>query len=513
MTNSVRQHIWQLINRRNMKPNFLRQQNQSIYIFFIGLLLLFGNAQAVDTSDRVAYTQASVSNLRADRTAHSAIMLKLPINTRVDILDKQADWVSVRVTVDKTYRGWLHQSLLAERPLSLEESLRQYNSLPKDDKARLQWIERSAAIAPRDPSVLEELIKTLRFLGQYDRAGQVAKSVAVIEANQTAIDHAGAEPIETAVYVERNGKKFALPVFSFPLVPGQIAFADIYEMQNRMSGSRAMDGKGKNIVEDRRKFTEYPTSVIYRHHGMRSLPATWFDTNGNSYAVKRGVQMEDLGGFIGVEIAGDMVSQGGRAPVLLVHPLAALPEKRSIGESEWKQWPVLKDELARWSATTLEKCGSTRGSCKKAVGDITRIKNLQGNAVEYSLSNKKKIQVLTARSRLEGETVLNEVLFQEDLAAYGVEHDDLLVKIWRLIDSNGEVVILRDEPAWAAGVSLEDHYCESQCPGGMENPEVISLGERMFVYATYWRGTVSGYTFFEIDASGFRQIGWYRWGS
>jgi hypothetical protein len=496
-----------------MKLIFSRLQGQSICICFLGLMLLFGNVQAVDTSDRVAYTQASVSNLRADRTAHSAIVQKLPINTRVDILDKKADWVSVRVTGDKTYWGWLHQSLLAERPLSLEESLRQYESLPESDKSRLQWIERAAAIAPRNTSVLKELIKTLRFLGQYDRGGQVSKRVAVIEANQSAKDHSGAESIETAVYVERHGKKFALPVFSFPLVPGQIAFANRYEMENRMYGSRAMNGRGKNLVEDGRKITEYSPSVIYRHHGMRSFPETWFDTNGSSYAVKRGVQMEELGGFIGVEIADDVVKQGGRPPVLLVHPQIALPAKRLLGDDEWKQWPVLEDELASWAAATLEKCGSARESCEGAVGDITRIKQLQGDAVEYSLSNNKKIQVLTARSRLEGETVLNEALFQEDLVAFGVEHDDLVVKIWRLIDSNGEVSILRDEPAWAAGVSLVDNYCESQCLGGMENIEVISLGERMFVYATYWRGTVSGYTFFEIDASGFSQIGWYRWGS
>jgi WD40 repeat protein len=132
----------------------------------------------------VAYTQASLSNLRSGRSINSEIVQKLPINTEVHILDKNAEWIRIELSGKESVQGWLNQSLVAIRPLPLEEALQRYDSLPESSESRLTWIERAAAIAPKNTDVLNELVQTLQFHKEFERADQVSKTIAELKTSQ-----------------------------------------------------------------------------------------------------------------------------------------------------------------------------------------------------------------------------------------------------------------------------------------------------------------------------------------
>ncbi len=150
-----------------------------LLILFLNVLtLLFcttSYAQKSIGSEHVAYTQASISNLRVNQYSKSSIIKKLPINTMVTILEENGNWYAVRSTVDdETYQGWIHKDLLAEHPLSIKNALEQCRNLPESSPVRLQWLERASAIAPENLEVLGELVKTLKLQNEYDRAYKMA---------------------------------------------------------------------------------------------------------------------------------------------------------------------------------------------------------------------------------------------------------------------------------------------------------------------------------------------------
>lgn len=155
----------------------------SILVCLISIATL--DVQANEKSDRTAYTQASSSNLRSTSASDAEIVQKLPINTKVDILDKKPEWVFVQVSGDESLKGWLHQSLIAAQALSLEEALKRYEDSAQAAQLRLKWIERAAALAPEDIDVLNELAQTLRGHGEYARADAVLENIEAMKARQS----------------------------------------------------------------------------------------------------------------------------------------------------------------------------------------------------------------------------------------------------------------------------------------------------------------------------------------
>jgi hypothetical protein len=148
-------------------------RNIKLKIWLCFFCIGFFNAQADEHAFHTAYTQASVSNLRAYGEGDAEIVKKLPINTRVKILDKKVEWFYVEVSTKEFERGWINRSLLDDHPLSLEDALARYHDLPEHNPARLKWIERASAIASDNVEVLNELVKTLQFHEDYDRADHI----------------------------------------------------------------------------------------------------------------------------------------------------------------------------------------------------------------------------------------------------------------------------------------------------------------------------------------------------
>lgn len=164
--------------------------NQSMRLWLPSLfVLLFSfyavNGQATGINYQFGYTHGSSTNLRNGRATYTEIAHKLPINTPVKILRKQGDWILVQVVDDESVQGWMHRILFYWQPLSLEKALERYHYAMENSPKRLKWIERAAAIAPRDTDVLEELVKTLQSRELHERANLVLKNLAELKANQS----------------------------------------------------------------------------------------------------------------------------------------------------------------------------------------------------------------------------------------------------------------------------------------------------------------------------------------
>ncbi len=163
----------------NKKSLFFLLLIISVCIFSVNA----SNVQAAEKSDQVAYTQASSNNLRSDRVADAEIVQKLPINTKIKILEKNGEWVSIQVADQESIQGWLHQSLLAKLPLTLEEALERYTETPKGNLKKLKWIERAAALAPRNREVLKVLFQALQSHKEFERAHHVLEYIVELKTN------------------------------------------------------------------------------------------------------------------------------------------------------------------------------------------------------------------------------------------------------------------------------------------------------------------------------------------
>lgn len=107
------------------------------------------------------YIQASTANLRREPSKKSGVQSKLPIGTKGIVVKRQGEWVYFQTS---KYTGWLHNSLIGEVKPTLENTLARFKNLsPRDFTERRKWIERAAAIAPKNRDVIELLVKTLEY--------------------------------------------------------------------------------------------------------------------------------------------------------------------------------------------------------------------------------------------------------------------------------------------------------------------------------------------------------------
>lgn len=152
-----------------------------VFSFLCFLSVSISNLYAKNISIEFSYTQASTSNIRAENSANAEIVHKLPINTKVRILEKSGEWVSIQLAHNAAIHGWVHQSLLGTRPIRLGNALSTYKRSTKNDALRLQWIERAAAIAPHDINILKELAQTLNQQGNTEKAIEILASIEQME--------------------------------------------------------------------------------------------------------------------------------------------------------------------------------------------------------------------------------------------------------------------------------------------------------------------------------------------
>ena len=121
------------------------------------------NQDSPPPSDQVLYIQSSTANLRGAASTQSNVLIGLPIGTKGKVRKKDGEWVYFQA---EGKIGWVHSSLLTETKPTLDYALSQYQSASRSDKRK--WIERAAALAPKNKEVITMLIEELDYQGDHE---------------------------------------------------------------------------------------------------------------------------------------------------------------------------------------------------------------------------------------------------------------------------------------------------------------------------------------------------------
>jgi hypothetical protein len=159
----------------------------------VGCLPVFAQEEAKPAEESDAnkdsyYIVASIANLRAERTATSALVARLPIGTPVEILESRTAWTRIRKGETE---GWLLSSLLMADKPTYDRLMLEYKKVRRTQlKERRKWAERVAAIAPDEPESLFPLIETLKELGDKEalKQVQVAQAQALVKKTWLSLD-------------------------------------------------------------------------------------------------------------------------------------------------------------------------------------------------------------------------------------------------------------------------------------------------------------------------------------
>jgi len=257
--------------------------------------------------------------------------------------------------------------------------------------------------------------------------------------------------------------------------------------------------------------------VLAKHYYMSSIPDRWFDAEGNVYE-SRGVKFNfsERRSSIGFNFQSEDQKSGKSVDTdrVLLSRKEGFGFVRTLPASEWQEWPEFRQELQSWAKQYFSKCSSVP-DCEKSISWLSSSKNFHGEAREFELQDGRKLQFLQAESQTEGDGVL---IHKPAYVGEYAPPDTLTTNLWRLVNTDGSVHILRiNDGGWLdvlGNTVLNVPYCESQCdPSWTGNPEVISADGGTFVFGPYAGGTVNGYLFLEVLPTELKFLGWYRWGS
>ncbi|HEY6095588.1 MAG TPA: hypothetical protein VIU93_11620 [Gallionellaceae bacterium] len=300
-----------------------------------------------------------------------------------------------------------------------------------------------------------------------------------------------------------------LPVLSIPSRQGQFLAQSDFESQHR-----SRRGISSCAVGD---WCKTSIALVAKHHHMGSIPVSWFDSKGHVYEVEGGVYVvSDTGNFVGFSLR--PASSGSEEKItedrVLLSRKDGFAAVKTLPPSEWKDWPEFRQEINSWKSKQLSKCNS-KNACKEAVNWLTSEKHIQGEAVEFQISDGRKLQFLRATSSTQsGGVLVPKPIYIQDVTP----PDSLHTNLWRLVNTDNSVRVLRiSNESWLADLGntiLNDPYCENQCgPSFTGRPEVISAKGRTYIFGSYSGGTVSGYLFFEVLPTELRFLERYRGGS
>ena len=120
-----------------------------------------------------AWVHASTLRLRAEPDP-DATFTTLSINTRLEILSRQGDWVQV-LTPDEQ-RGWVHGDFVGAARITTE-GLEKTAAAATTNAERLAIWQRAAAVSPADPEVLRSLSEAYRASGDTSMAERIDRSI------------------------------------------------------------------------------------------------------------------------------------------------------------------------------------------------------------------------------------------------------------------------------------------------------------------------------------------------
>lgn len=126
--------------------------------------------QAPPASNQV-YVRASTLNLRSGPSSTASSLGRLTINTPLERLATEGDWIQVRVGNGK--EGWVGSKFVDPQVLTVDAAIQQARAASEP----LPWWQRAAAIDPRR-DVLEGLLEAYEAAGKADSAEQIRTQLA-----------------------------------------------------------------------------------------------------------------------------------------------------------------------------------------------------------------------------------------------------------------------------------------------------------------------------------------------
>ncbi len=327
-----------------------------------------------------------------------------------------------------------------------------------------------------------------------------------------------AAPLEVSVLTSLGeGGVFILPIMSIPLHPEQFPrglngrektmfmslIAPLIALPQSADQSEPISPE-----EEEREVKRRGELLVAQTNKMSSVPETWLDSEGNRYEADGAAPRDDgvVGGALGFELRSAPKKEKQRlVNRMVLNRVEGFPARRTVQDNEWKQWKGLTDELSAWSKKQISEC-SDQLDCRKAVGWLTALEHIKGEAYEYRLGDGRKLRYIQAESKSK-----KSVLERRDEVSTD-QGDVLQISLWMLANTDGAVRVLRGDQ-WSS-VGLEDHFCDSQCSARWTgHPEVVSWQDQSFIVGAYSGGTLYGYVVFEVLPEKLRYVGRFAWGS
>lgn len=120
----------------------------------LAALLCFATASTAEAATITYYVQASSLRLRAKPSPRAKTKGRLRINYALEVLDAAGDFWRVKTRNGAT--GWVGSRFLGTKRLKLSEALARAERATNPGE-RLNWVQRAAALSPRDTKVLKRL--------------------------------------------------------------------------------------------------------------------------------------------------------------------------------------------------------------------------------------------------------------------------------------------------------------------------------------------------------------------
>lgn len=392
-----------------------------------------------------------------------------------------------------------------ERPL--DDNFTKWSVKRVTDK-RIRKPEENMPVKAMYPMVVGQRIETVenRGLSPYFLK---ALAVLVLWASLLAPVAADKRP-ETghvAVFFSDERGMFAWPIFTVSKsVEGNVSvFAGKFEVSLCASHGLACDEYLKKCAD-----TEKPCSInkttVQTYHGMKSVPKAWFDASGEAFSVTGSVLVpfafgqggEDLLGFT---IVGEHFADERKKSPIVLADRSDLIRTKSHTQLDAATRSYVRQLIEKWKVD--QDCLPSDDSCDE-LNRLTAKRTVKGEVISFALSGGRRLEYLTAKTAVEKG---------RQTWPHGKWGDYLNIESWRLRTKEGKTLDLQFEFNHPRErVSTEWVECVSQCPFEW-SPEVVEIGDRIFVVGRGSGGTVGGYYAFELIGSTLKNIVAYIGGS
>lgn len=334
-----------------------------------------------------------------------------------------------------------------------------------------------------------------------------------------------AAPLEVAVLCQLGAEKvFILPIMSIPMHPEQFPNG-----RNNREGSMSMimisqlialpdlgeSNEPMTAEKEEQELLKREELFVAQENYMSSIPKSWVDYAGKRYISNGAAARDDgmVGGALGFTLKDDLSREKQDELIgrVLLNRAEGFLTERSIPVGEWRQWAELTQELRSWAIEEMDSCLADKEKCKKEIDWLVKPEHINGKAGEFKLADGRKLQYINASSIASIGVVSSALRFNKDIPQAGT--DVLKINMWRLINTDGSVQILRggnnNEARSYIDVCIDD--CKSQKFSRWTGRVIFANGQ-IYIIGGYYDGHTYGYLITEVLSKELKPVGGFSWG-